>query len=353
METCFNFEPNPTRVHFGVGAIKMLSEEVARHGISKCISLCSPSRKMFNEELISKNLSIDTLICPVALPEIPVSAFQTVLDDINDYGANGIIAVGGGAPIGLGKAVAAETGLTFLAIPTTYSGSELAPNWHLGSGPEQRSGRGDIARPAAVIYDPNLTLGLPPAISAASGMNAIAHAVESLYGPDTNPVVQTMAQESIRLLAASLPIIMKDPQNLSARSNALKGAWFAAGFRAKTGIEHVIAQQLRQIFSLDHACVHAVTLPYALSFNAVAVPGAVAVIARALGVADPATALYELNKRLELATGFRELGMPEDGIDHAADIIANKNFLNPRPTSHKQISKIIRQAWAGMQPMAD
>jgi maleylacetate reductase len=183
-------------------------------------------------------------------------------------------------------------------------------------------------------------------------MNAMAHAVESLYGPDTNPVIQTMAEEAIRLLAASLPLIVNDPRNLTARSDALKGAWFAAGFRAKTGLEHVIAQQVRQAFDLDHARLHAIALPYALAFNEAAVPTACTAIARALGVADPTTGLYELNKRLGLATGFRDVGMPEDGIEGVADIIASIDFANPRPTSPKQVADIIRQAWMGEPPKA-
>ena len=348
----FIFSPNPTRVRFGTGAIQMLGEEITRCGISTSIVLCSPNRKELSERYISKNLPIGASIFSAAPPEMSIAAFETVLNDIEAHGANGLIAVGGGSLIGLGKAVAAATGISFLAIPTTYSGSELAPNWYLGSGPGQQSGRGDAVRPVVVIYDPDLTIGLPPATSAASGMNAMAHAVESLYGPDTNPVIKTMAEEAIRLLAVSLPLIVNDPENLMARSDALKGAWFAAGFRAKTGLEHVIAQQVRQAFDLDHAPSHAVALPYALAFNEAAVPDALAAIARALGVADPVKELYELNKRLGLATGLKGLGMPEDGIERTADIVAKINFPNPRPASPKQIAIIIRQAWAGEPPKA-
>jgi maleylacetate reductase len=352
MTTNFTFNPNPTRVRFGTGAIQMLGEEIERCRISTCIVLCSPNRKDLSERYISKNFPVGASIFSAAPPEMSVAAFKTVLNEIEAHGANGLIALGGGSPIGLGKAVAAETGISYLAIPTTYSGSELAPNWHLGSGPTQQSGRGTAALPTVVIYDPSLTIGLPPATSAASGMNAMAHAVESLYGPNTNPVVQTMAEEAIRLLSASLPLIMNDTENLTARSDALKGAWFAAGFRAKTGLEHVIAQQVRQAFDLDHARLHAITLPYALAFNEAAVPTARTAIARALGVRNPVTALYELNRRLGLATGFKELGMPEDGIKRVADIIARIDFPNPRSASPEQIAKIIGQAWAGELPKA-
>jgi maleylacetate reductase len=352
MATDFIFNPNPTRVRFGTGAIQMLGEEIERCRISTCIVLCSSNRRELSERYVSKNFPVGSSIFSAAPPEMSIGAFEIVLNEIKAYGANGLIALGGGSPIGLGKAVAATTGISYLAIPTTYSGSELAPNWHLGSGPGQQSGRGDTARPAVVIYDPDLTIGLPPATSVASGMNAMAHAVESLYGPDTNPVIQTMAEEAIRLLAASLPLIVNDPRNLTARSDALKGAWFAAGFRAKTGLEHVIAQQVRQAFDLDHARLHAIALPYALAFNEAAVPTACTAIARALGVADPTTGLYELNKRLGLATGFRDVGMPEDGIEGVADIIASIDFANPRPTSPKQVADIIRQAWMGEPPKA-
>ena len=99
-------------------------------------------------------------------------------------------------------------------------------------------------------------------------MNAMAHAVESLYGIDTNPVVQTMAEEAVRLLGASLPRVVQNPRDLEARTDALYGAWLAANFRAEVGLEHAIAQRVRQWFNLDHAHTHAVATPYAIGFNA-------------------------------------------------------------------------------------
>ena len=217
--------------------------------------------------------------------------------------ADGFVVIGGGSPIGLAKAAAATTGLPYIAIVTTYSGSEMAPRWYIGIADNRVNGESVAALPATAIYDPELTLDLPSAISAASGMNAMAHAVESLYGIDTNPVVQAMAEEAVRLLGASLPrVIEKSASNIDARTDALYAAWLAANFRAQVGLEHAIAQRVRQWFNLDHARTHAVATPYAVGFNAAAAPDAVARIARALGAKNAARGLYDLNVA---APGYR------------------------------------------------
>ena len=214
---------------------------------------------------------------------MPREAFERMLADLKRLNADGFIVIGGGSPIGLAKAAAATTKLPYIAVVTTYSGSEMAARWRIGIAADRISGDGTAALPATAIYDPELTLDLPPRVSAASGMNAVAHAVESLYGIDTNPVVQTMAEEAIRLLGASLPRLMQNPRDLAARTDVLYGAWLAANFRAEVGLEHAIAQRVRQWFDLDHAHTHAIATPYAIGFNADAAPEAMRRITRALG----------------------------------------------------------------------
>jgi maleylacetate reductase len=211
-------------------------------------------------------------------------------------------------------------------------------------------GHGPEALPATAIYDPELTLDLPVRVSAASGMNAMAHAVESLYGIDTNPVVQTMAEEAVRLLGSSLPRIVQNPRDLAARTDALYGAWLAGHFRAKVGLEHAIAQRVRQWFGLDHASAHAVATPYAAGFNAVAAPEAMARIKRALSAADAARGLYDLNARIGLPTGFKGLGMREEDLGKAIEVVTKAKITHPRPVSPADVANIITQAYAGEPP---
>src|SRR5205823_9180584 len=137
------------------------------------------------------------------------------------------VAVGGGSTVGFGKAIALTSGLPVIAVPTTYSGSEMTTIWGLAEGGLKKTGRDPKVLPKTVIYDPSLTLDLPPAISAASGMNAIAHCVEALYAHDGNPIISLMAEEGIRALAKALPVVVREPKNIEARSDALYGAWLA------------------------------------------------------------------------------------------------------------------------------
>ena len=181
-------------------------------------------------------------------------------------------------------------------------------------------------------------------------MNAMAHATESLYGPDTNPVIQTMAEDAIRRLGENLPRIVDNPRDLTARTEVLYAAWIAAGFRATSGLEHVMAQRVRSRFGLDHARTHAISVPYGIAYNRAAAPEAMERIARALGTMDAARGLYDLNVRLGLKTGYQALGMPEDGIDDAARIVSGMTFPNPRPTPFEDVRTAIAEAFAGQPP---
>jgi alcohol dehydrogenase class IV len=281
---------------------------------------------------------------------MPREVFERIVDDIKRQKLDGFVVIGGGSPIGLAKAAAATTKIPYIAVVTTYSGSEMAARWRIGIAADRISGEGAAALPATAIYDPELTLDLPARFSAASGMNAVAHAVESLYGIDTNPIVQAMAEEAIRRLGANLPRLVQNPRDLEARTDVLYGAWLAANFRAEVGLEHAIAQRVRQWFNLDHAHTHAVATPYAVGFNAAAAPEAMARIQRALGASDAARGLYDLNVRLGLPTGLKGLGLREDDIGKAVDIVAAVKITHPRPVAKADLAEVIRQAFFGEPP---
>lgn len=350
MMPVFNYHSDPVRVVLGAGALNALRAEADFHNMSRLIMLCSNSRADFARRVTNAIADRCVAVCDAAAPNVPREAFERAVAAIREHKADGFVVVGGGSPIGLAKAAAATTKVPYIAIVTTYSGSEMAARWSIGVGAERVTGSGVAALPASAIYDPELTLDLPARFSAASGMNAMAHAVESLYGPDTNPVVQTMAEEAIKRLGASLPRIVNNPRDLAARGEAMYGAWLAASFRAEVGLEHAIAQRVRQWFNLDHAHTHAVTTPYAVGFNSAAAPDAMARITRALGVSDAARGLYDLNVRLGLPTGFNGLGMRETDIDKAVDVVAAVNLTHPRPVSKADLAGVIRQAYFGEPP---
>jgi alcohol dehydrogenase class IV len=263
--------------------------------------------------------------------------------------ADGFVAVGGGSPIGLAKSVAVSAQLPFIAVVTTLSGSEMSPKWALGRGLGRAAGNDLRALPKVAIYDPELVQQLPAPTIAASGMNAMAHAVESLYGDDTNPVVQTLSEDAVARLSKNLPKA-GEPGAIDACNDALYGAWLAATFRATTCIHHVMAQQVRQLFDLDHAKTHAVVLPHALAFNASAIPQAMERLKKALETDDPCGALFDLNQTLGLPASLAELGMPADRVAEAADVVMQVKCYNPRPYSRDDVMAILQQATAGTRP---
>ena len=346
----FTYHSDPVRIRFGAGSAAALAAEADFHEINRIVVLCSKSRADLALRLTAGLGARRLAVCDASEPNMPRAAFERVLAELKRHDADGFVVIGGGSPIGLAKAAAATTKLPYLAVVTTYSGSEMAARWRIGIADNRISGEGRAALPATAIYDPELTLDLPARMSAASGMNAIAHAVESLYGIDTNPVVQAMAEEAIRRIGAALPRVVQNPRDLAARTEVLYGAWLAANFRAEVGLEHAIAQRVRQWFDLDHAHTHAIATPYAIGFNADAAPDAMARISRALGAADAARGLYDLNVRLGLPTGLKGLGLREQDIGRAVEVVAAVKIDHPKPVSKADLTNIIAQAYAGEPP---
>ena len=350
MTATFTYRSDPVRIVFGAGAVAALRTEADLHKISRLLVLCSPSRADLARKLIAPVADRCLGFCETAGQTMPRDAFDRIVGEIKRVNADGFIVIGGGSPIGLAKAAAATTGIPYIAIVTTYSGSEMAARWYIGVAADRVNGESVAALPATAIYDPQLTLDLPPSISAASGMNAMAHAVESLYGIDTNPVVQSMAEEAVRLLGASLPRMVRNPRDLEARTDVLYAAWLAGNFRAKVGLEHAIAQRARQWFNLDHARTHAIATPYAVGFNAPAAPEAMRRIERALRVNDAALGLYDLNVTLGLPTGFKDLGLKESDVGKAVDVVSAVKIAHPRPVSKADLADVIGQAYTGAPP---
>jgi maleylacetate reductase len=351
----FTYQALPMRVRFGAGSLAALPDEVAGLGLSRVLVLCSP------EQQDTGKLVADALgdraagVLPEARMHVPVEVAHRARDLATELGADGCVAVGGGSAIGLGKAIALEHGLPVIAVPTTYAGSEMTPIWGLTEAGAKRTGRDPRVVPVSVLYDPELTLTLPAGLSATSGMNAIAHAVEGLYAPDASPVVSLMAEEGARALAAALPAVVADGCDLDARAEAQYGAWLCGAVLGATtmSLHHKLCHTLGGTLDLPHAQTHTVVLPHALAYNAPAVPEAVAALSRALGGGpDPARELWDLAGRLGAPRSLRELGMAEDDVDRIADLAVASPYANPRPVTRDAVEALLRAAWAGAPPSA-
>jgi maleylacetate reductase len=344
----FVFSSPAPRVVFGRGTAMSAAREVAAAGIDRAIVLCTRSGLELSKR-IAASANIADVVMP-AHPDITREEYERLIELARQKEAGAFVAVGGGTPIGLAKAISATTPLRYLAIPTTYSGSEMARTWHFGKGADGRKGASFAALPFTALYDPDMTVTLPPRVSAQSGMNAMAHAVESLYGPDRSPVVETMAEAAVRGLATSLPRVVARPDDIDARTDAFYAAWLAAAFRAEVGVEHALAQRLRDRFGLSHAGAHTVVTPYAIAFNRDAAKPAMEAIKRALGASDAGLGLYELNVRLGNPTALKDLGMKAPDIEAGADYVMSSPIVNPRPVSRADLVELITQAFHGAPP---
>jgi len=353
MIDAFAFDGLPVRVVFGHGTLSQAPQEVERLGAKRALVLTTPQQKAEGHTLGAALGSLFAGVYSGAKMHTPTDVTEHSIKAMTDCGADCVVSLGGGSTTGLGKAIALRTGVNQLCIPTTYAGSEMTPI--LG---ETRDGLKTTVRtpdvlPEAVIYDVDLTMSLPPGLTATSGINAIAHAVEALYAKDKNPIISLMAEEGIRVLARALPVIMTKPDDRDARSEALYGAWLCGACLGAVGmaLHHKLCHTLGGTFDLPHAETHTIVLPHAMAYNASAVPDAAAKIARALDVADAAQGLYDLARRLNTKLALKDLGMPRDGIDKAADLSMTNAYWNPRALERGAIRDLIARAWAGDAPV--
>jgi len=352
----FTHTTHPQRVIFAIGARRRLGAELERLGIGHVLLLSTPDMAGMAADI----LAADTLaeagpirVTPFAgaVMHTPVSVTETAMTLLRESGAGAIVSVGGGSTIGLGKALSVRSGLPHVTLPTTYAGSEMTDTLGETEAGRKVTRRAPAILPGVVIYDAELTRGLPPAISGISGINALAHAIEALYAPDSNPITDLMALEAIAALRDALPAVINAPDDLEARARAQYGAWLCgACLGAVTmSLHHKICHTLGGSFDLPHAETHTVMLPHALAYNAPAIPGVMARLGRVLGP-DPAGALFELSGRLGARRALRDLGMPRKGIGAAVDLVLANPYANPRPLEAEALRAILMRAWSGDQP---
>src|SRR5260221_11234985 len=348
----FVYQTAPMRVVFGTGLLRKWPEVLAGLGVSRDLVLSTPRQKALVADIREMISARFAGVFDGAVMHTPVEVTERAMETVRDVRADCVIAVGGGSTTGLGKAIALRTDLPQVVLPTTYAGSEMTPVVGQTSGGIKTTQSSPKILPEVVIYDVDLTMTIPPGLSATSGINAIAHAVEALYARERNPVISLMAQEGIGTLARALPGIRAQPDDKIARNDALYGAWLCGIClgAVSMALHHKLCHTLGGLFNLPHAETHTVILPYALAYNAPATPDAVARLATALGGSDPVLGLHQLARRLGTPRSLREIGMPERGIDQAAELAVKNPYWNPRPIEQDAIRDLIARAWRGEAP---
>lgn len=356
----FVYNANPGRVVFGPGSINKLPDEIRRLGLKSPLLLSTPQQVSQVEDLakILKSASIEPAgIYSNATMHTPSNITDEALAFLHSKSADVVVSIGGGSTTGLGKAISVRTGLPHICIPTTYAGSEMTPI--LGETQDGRKTTRSDPKilPGVVIYDVDLTMTLPSSLSATSGVNAIAHAVEALYAQNKNPIISLLALEGTKSLAESLPEIIENPSSQSAREKAQYGAWLCGVCLGSSAmaLHHKLCHTLGGSFNLPHAETHTIVLPHALSYNAPSIPDAMAKLASALPESDgdATKGLNVLLGKLKVKRALKDYGMKEEDIDKAAEIAVSNQYPNPRKVEKGPIRELIRRAWAGEDARAD
>ena len=349
----FVYIGRPARVIFGAGSLAQLGAEIEALGARKALILSTPEQRASAERVAAMLGARAAGVFDRAVMHVPIETAREAREVARRLGADCAVAIGGGSTVGLGKAIALDSGLPIVAIPTTYAGSEMTTIFGITEGGMKKTGRDERVLPRTVIYDPELTLTLPVKMSVTSGMNAIAHAAEGFYSMNRNPIIELMAEEGIRALGRALPALRRSPQDAQGRSDALYGAWLCGTVLASVdmALHHKLCHTLGGSFNLPHAETHTIVLPHALAYNAPAAPAAVKRVANALGGnASGAQAVYDLAKDNGAPVALRDIGMQESDLDKACDIAMSNQYPNPRPLERAAIRQLLQDAFEGARP---
>ena len=348
----FVYNGQPARVIFGAGSVKHLAREIEALGARKALVLSTPEQRA-SAEMVAELLGARAVgVFDRAVMHVPIETARDAREVARTLGADCAVAIGGGSTTGLGKAIALDSGLPILAIPTTYAGSEMTPIYGITEAGMKKTGKDARVLPRTVIYDPELTLGLPVGMSITSGINAIAHAAEGLYAVDSNPIMDLMAKEGITAMGRALPAIKIVASDIAARSDAMYGAWLCGTVLGNVGmaLHHKLCHTLGGSFNLPHAETHTILLPHALAYNAAAAPEAMRVIAEALNGASAAQAVFDLAKTNGAPVALKDIGMREADLDKACDIAIRNQYPNPRPLERHALRQLLQDAFEGRRP---
>jgi maleylacetate reductase len=352
MSMRFEHETLGQRVRFASdAAAEGVREEIALLGATKVMVIAAAA-----EADLAKRVTADV---PVALihddvvMHVPVPVAERARAAAAAHDVDAIVSVGGGSTTGLAKAVALTSGLPVVAVPTTYAGSEATNVWGLTEGARKTTGVDPRVLPRAVVYDAGLMLSLPVDLSVASGLNALAHCVDSMWAPSADPINTALAAEGIRALDAGLPLVVADPEGLPGREQSLYGAYLSAVAFASagSGLHHKICHVLGGRYDLPHAPVHAVVLPYVLALNAPAAPAAERRIAAAFGSATALGGMQALRQRINAPMALRDYGFEESQIPDAVEaILLVMPESNPANVTPDELTRLLRSAWEGAEP---
>jgi maleylacetate reductase len=256
---------------------------------------------------------------------------------------DGVVAVGGGSAIDLGKAVSAAADLPLVSVPTTYAGAEWTPFFGIRDHDRRMKGGGSGAHLRGAVYEPELTLTLPRAETVGTALNALAHCAEAMYAEGHNAAGDAHAVQGASLIGEWLPQVVERPHDLQARTKLLEGAMHAGAALGASmlALGHAMAQALGGRYGLPHGAMNALTLPPALRFNEEVAPDAVRRFREEVGVD------VEELARLGGFERLRDFGVPEEDIPEiaAATVVRAGAKANPRPASTADVEQLLHNIY--------
>ena len=381
----FRYTSYAQEIIFGPGSLARLDEMVERFSWRR-LMLCSTGSQRRNghigaiedllgERLVASYESVASHVPDIQVAEVSALAYESEID--------AVIGLGGGSSIGMAKAVSSAVEekrsgrparatipteqplVAVIAIPTTYAGSEMTPTYGL-TRHENGSARKITVTdaritPKLVIYDPVLTLDLPPEMTASTGINALAHCIEALYSITRNPPSTVVALRAVQAIYSTLPRCYASGDDLEVRTEMLMGAFLAGTALAHVtmALHHGLCHVLGGTVGVPHGVANSIILPHAMRFNLDEAVSELAQVAQAMGVARPAMStegaageaidkIYELIGQMSLPQHLREVGVQEADLPGLARLALQSSAVrsNPRPiTDAAQIEGVLRAAW--------
>jgi maleylacetate reductase len=348
----FEAQTAAVRVRFAPGVRHELAEEVERLGCSRALVLSTQPQEHSARQIAQALGALSVGVYPHAVMHTPVDVTRDALAHVKTVGADCLVAVGGGSTTGLGKAIAYQTDLAQIVVPTTYAGSEATAILGQTENGRKTTVTDPAIQPEVILYDAELVTSLPLGLSVTSALNAMAHAAEALYAKNRNPVSTLLATEGLRAFADAMPRLIKDPSDIDARGESLYGAWLCGTVLGQVGmaLHHKLCHTLGGSFDLPHAETHSVILPHALAFNARAVPNLLEPVGKIFGASNPGVAVHAFASMMNAPMSLAELGLAEADLDRAAELATEKPYWNPQPVESDSIRALLQAAWSGDAP---
>ena len=374
----------PTTIRFGAGRIAELPDAVTQAGITRPLLVTDPRLAAMpmvaNAVVALKSAGLSCFVFSNVRPNPVAANIEAGIKDFRENGHDGVIAFGGGSALDAGKVIAfmagqsrpmwdfedvgdwwtrAEvTGITpIVAVPTTAgTGSEVG---RAGVITDEATHTKKVIfhplmMPKITICDPELTVGMPRAITAGTGMDALAHCLEAYCGPFYHPMADGIAIEGMRLVKENLARAVKDGADIEARANMMSAAAMGAtAFQKALGAIHALSHPVGSLYDTHHGMTNAVFMPYVLQFNRTAIEDRIARLAAYLGLNPSFTGFldYVLALRQEIGVPhtLKEFGVDDSRIDQVARMAPMDPTAggNPEPIDEAAARRIFQAAYEG------